>query len=474
MSFLRPKIIPRGFIATTSNRTTPRKRLSSVSEISLKPALPTLPRPYVKRANIDPFEQHYVTPFLRMFDEEEAENAKNRLITDEQKSTLKILAEAAASSELGRRIVYGARRTSEQPVESLYDLVTLPADIAHALETKINTGNETGRLLQTEENAIEQNEKDKEIRQTVDDISTFVRRTGGLPTWGIRKLKQLKKKYFDDDDVDVSSNIQAWNKEEERLQQETATQQLQGLLTSKYQQKGYKERMEATKSLQSLLKAQEVQKEQEKQQEAAEALQGLLRGDKIQQEFEDTNASTQQLQGLLVSKKQQDEYKAKQKALEEMQGIFRQPLEEAKHLEEVIKKSRRPRPNPLKRPTSYDDDLFEHPPALKKSRFDTSDVFETRPRFNLDLDQIRQDVRKFFTVYQKNPDPKRIPDEMHATLEIYLNNKKTRAPTIMYEDPLLSINDGYYQYNPKTKELVVMPAIRDTALWNPPKGFKWV
>ena len=98
MSFLQPKIIPRGYIATTSNRTTPQKRLNSISEISLKPALPNLPRPYVKRANIDPFEQHYVTPFIRMFDEEEAEKAKNRTLTDEQKAAAKYSMNSAVAA----------------------------------------------------------------------------------------------------------------------------------------------------------------------------------------------------------------------------------------------------------------------------------------------------------------------------------------------------------------------------------------
>lgn len=497
MSFLQPKIIPRGYIASTSNRTTPRKRLSSVSEISLKPALPTLPRPYVKRANIDPFEQHYVTPFLRMFDEEEAENAKNRLITDEQKSTLRLLAEAAASSELGRRIVYGARRTYEHPVESLYDLVTLPADIVHALETKINTGNETGRaikLLQTEEeqeeNANYQDEKDKEIRQTVDDISTFVRRTGGLPTWGIRKLKQLKKKYFDEDDVDVSSDLQAWNKEEEeerRLQREAASQQMQGLITSNFQQKGYKERMDATKSLQSLLKAQKVQKEQERQQEATKALQGLLRGVNPQHEFEKINASSQQLQGLLALKKQQKEDKARQEVVEDMQGSLQQPIVQQKQLEKDKKKIKKRlvarrhaiEKLPVKEEDEeskvtatkrlrgrFDDydldfkDVIRLRDPKKKSRFDTSGAFEQPPNFNLDLMQIRRDLLKFFEEHPE-PTPEEIPDKIHAELEIFLREKDHR----LFTDRNSLQNGYYYYYIPKRRELKISHYDRLTPTW---------
>lgn len=420
MSFLQPKIIPRGYIATNSNKTIPGKRLNSVSEISLKPALPNLPRPYVKRANIDPFEQHYVTPLLRMIDEEEAENAKNKLISDEQKSTLKQLADAAASSEIGRRIVYSAQRTFTQPLESLYDLVTLPADVVHWLDSKTNTGNESGRLLKAlqeeEEGIIDpyeiqvltgDEEEDKEIRQTLDDISTFVRKTGGLPTWGIRKLKMLKKKFFGDDDVDVSSDLQAWNEEEEKEEKKNhAARQLQGLLTSKYQQKGYKERMDATKTLQSLLKAQEVQKEQERLQEATNELQTLLRGKK---------------RSLLRGEKRS------------------LPLDD----------------------NDGDDDI---PPVVKKSRFDIS---------NLDPKQIIRDVRTFF---QDNPNPIRIPEEMHAKLEMYLKNRKRNPnlPSIVYRDSEEATKDGYYQYNPTSRKLIVFPGILDSDWFAPNEGYRWV
>ena len=339
MSFLQPKIIPRGYIATTSNKTTPRKRLNSISEISLKPSLPNLLRPYVKRAKIDPFEQHYVTPFLRMFDEEEEENA-----------------------------------------------------------------------IKQNENAIEQNEKDKEkdkeIRQTIDDISTFVRRAGGLPTWGVRKLRRLKKKYFPDDDVNVSSDLEAWNEEEkDRLERERATHQVQGLLTSMYQQKGYDERMDATENLQALLKAQK---------------------------------------------------------------------------QEVIKERKRPR-----RDDDDDDDdddvVFEHPhpPVLKKSR--TRDVFTTAPSFNLDLNQIEQqeqqsrnknsskwqitkDILKFLNDYEQlSQNPEDIPDEIHEKLSKYLMEKQRmskeliRYPTILYKSQNNPLADGYYIYNPTTRDLFVLP-----------------
>ena len=239
MSFLQPKIIPRGYIATSGNKTIPRKRLNSVSEISLKPALPNLPRPYVKRATIDPFEQHYVTPFIRMFDEEEAEeaekNEQNKLITDKQKSILKQIADAAtavaksrvgqiadaaaaaASSDVGRRIIYGVQRTFTQPLQTIYDFATLPADAVHAIRAAINTGNESASAIKLEaeqnrleENTTEQNEQGKE-------------------------------------------NGKVLTSQEE----EAALRQLKGFITSMYQQKGYLKRMEETKTVQTLLKSQE-------------------------------------------------------------------------------------------------------------------------------------------------------------------------------------------------------------------------
>lgn len=407
MSFLQPKIIPRGYIATTGNKTTPRKRLNSVSEISLKPSLPNLPRPYVKRAIIDPFEQHYVTPFIHMFDEEEAEeaekNEQNKLIADEQKSKLKQIAEAAASSEIGRRIVYGARRTFEHPVQSLYDLVTLPADVIHALEGKINTDNEIGRvLLQAEEeerNAVDQNEKDKAIRQTLDDISTFVKKTGGLPTWGVRKLKKLKQKYFADDDVDVSSDLQAWNQEEKDQLVREPTQQLQGFLTSKYQQKGYMERMEATKSLQSLLKSRKVEKEYEQQQETAKKLLDSLH------------------EALLRTQEAEKEYESKRG---------------------------------LKRLSPHDDGEVSSQPVLKKSHLAETNLAEPN------LEENKKDIRDFL---HQDDVPENVSPQMHTKLLLYLANKKGYKPFFVYKDKYNSASDGVYAYNPETKALVVYPGI---------------
>ena len=276
MSFLQPKIIPRGYIATTNNKTIPRKRLNSISEISLQPALPNLPRPYVKRARIDPFEQHYVTPLLRMFDEEEeAENEKNKLISDEQKSKLKEVLNDVHNSSIANSIRDSVKRTFLQPIDTLYDLVTLPADLVHALERTTNTDNDTARLLKAEEkdeSIIGQNEKDKKIKQTIDDISRYINIFGGIPKRTIRRLNALKNEYFDDD-VDVSSDLQAWNKEEENEEKDHTARELQGLITSKFQQKGYKERMDATKSLQSLLRARKEQKERDPLSQA----QGLIK-----------------------------------------------------------------------------------------------------------------------------------------------------------------------------------------------------
>ncbi len=477
MSFLQQKIIPRGYIAA------PPKRLNSISEIGLKPALPNLPRPYVKRANIDPFEQHYVTPFIRMFDEEEAEKAKNKAKTDEQK--------AAAKYSIGNRIA----NATDNPLETLYNLVTLPTEITHALERKINTGNETARELKViaaededEENANYQDEKDKEIRQTVDEISTFVRRTGGLPKWGIRKLQAIKEKYFPTD-VDVSSDLQAWNKEEEerRLQREAASQQMQGLITSKFQQKGYKERMDATKSVQSLLKAQEVQKEQERQQEATKALQGLLLGNKTQHEFKDENASAQQLQGLLETKKQQKEYEAVQKAAENIQGLFlarpkiveKQREKRMSELEEERKEEERKeeeRKEKIKAkikkrhidPRGDDDNdvIKVRPPVLKRSRFDGA--FETIPSFKLDLEKIKQEVKEYLAEQPR----RRVflpPGRKRAALEIYLRNKS--VPHLPFIQNVDRLGEWWnYQYNPVTKELVSTPHYVVTRQ----KGFKWV
>lgn len=489
MSFLQPKIIPRGYIAT------PRKRLNSISEIGLKPALPNLPRPYVKRANIDPFEQHYVTPFIRMFDEEEAEKAKNRTLTEEQK--------AAAKYSIGNRIA----NATDHPLETLYNLVTLPTEITHALERKINTGNETARELKViaaededEENANYQDEKDKEISQIVDEISTFVRRTGGLPKWGIRKLQALKNKYFGgDDDVDVSSNLQAWNAEEERLQQEKALQQMQAQINSMFQQRGYEKRMDATKSVQALFKARAVQKEQERQQEATEALQGLLHGVNPQREFVAKNDSTQQLQGLLASKKQQKEYEAVQKAAENMQRLIlarpkKVEKQRMKRLREI--EEEREEKEEIERNKKWHDEMEEYPgipkkrppkdgmhppPVLKKSRLVASDPFEQPLSFNVDLKQNERDVRKFLDAQQNRklnraiiPEPDSI---MQAKLWIFLKNRKKPQSTkdlIPYVHPSNSMLDGFYRYNPTTNHLQVIPGVRNTPLPPPGKGYAYL
>lgn len=431
MSFLQQKIIPRGYIAA------PPKRLNSISEIGLKPALPNLPRPYVKRANIDPFEQHYVTPFIRMFDEEEAEKAKNKAKTDEQK--------AAAKYSIGNRIA----NATDNPLETLYNLVTLPTEITHALERKINTGNETARELKViaaededEENANYQDEKDKVIRQTVDEISTFVRRTGGLPKWGIRKLQALKEKYFPTD-VDVSSDLQAWNKEEEerRLQREAASQQMQGLITSKFQQKGYKERMDATESVQTLLKAQAVQKEQERQQEAAKALQELLLGIKTQQKAAEEEQRT--LQQPIVQQKPKKRLVARRQPVEKS-------MDKEDEEEEKVTATKRKR-------KWYDDDHSVREFREKKPHVDVNEASEQPPSFNLDLKQNEQDVRDFLNpelnpkAYRRKFEPDKL---MQAQLMIYLRNRKKPEST----SDLISYDLGknytvYFLYVPEEKQI---------------------
>lgn len=274
MSFLNREVVSRGYIAT------PHKRLNSISDISIAPS--TKKPKYVQRQHVNPFEKYYVSPFLRMMRKEEEDEEVDPI---EQKSKLRQLAEAATNSEIGKKIIETARKAYEHPIDTLYNVVTLPADAIQMLDRKINSGSndvakilksleETGKMPPVKDGEYiivadpndDDDDKEEEEEKERSYLYDIVSKLGAIPAWASDQVKKLVQNWYD------------------KQQIASATQELQGLLTSKYVQKGYKERMESTKALQSLLKAEQVQKEQEKQKQSTEELQGLLLGKKVIEE----------------------------------------------------------------------------------------------------------------------------------------------------------------------------------------------
>lgn len=585
MSFLEREIIQKGYIAK------PKKRLNSVSDINIEPVAKRV-KIQPKRALVNPFEQHYVTPFLRMFDEEEEEN-KEKL--QKQKSILKTLAESIKNSalaqkivktarnayehpatqkvieltqrmyehpidtlqevndalanttvgkaveaginETGRRIDYGFTRTIEHPLDTVYDFITLPADAIHAvirnvsdektyepksllqygvdaastgvknIVTPVNDALEELRIRavnsrEREQEMIEMEERrrdmaQKEIEKTLRAINTYTQRVGGLPRWTVRRLRNLKKKWVDDVDnmVDVSSEIQSWNEDEARRHQEAveATQNLQGLWTSTYQQKGYKERMDATKTLQALLKSQQVQKDLEKQQEATKQIQGLLQGRKSLNDFQKQVATTQTLQSLLRNKQTarsfnerreatqelqgllratpqiQQDFKKHQKAAEEIQGLLRE--RKAKHdfpsgnsyIENLQGLFRTKQTTPF---SSYQDAtkqaqaVFrgkELPDDLKFMQ-QASDIEDTHQKVS--EKQAIEDLKRIKTFVSKPEFESGIivPPLLKGSLKRLLQFKKQHGISkryVSYSDPTNFWNDGQVYYNPLEGRLYV-------------------
>lgn len=426
MSFLNRVIIKRGYLGT------PHKRLNSISDISIEPIAKK--SRIVYRTDVNPFEQHYVTPLLRMIEAEEREaeerqeeEAKNKLITDEQKSTLKRIAEAAASSNIGKRYMYAVRRTQEQPLDSLYDLVTLPADIINAVDTKFKSDNETGRLLKQlqqrddsvrasidellDDQNTDDSQDDTEVRTILNSMREYISSVGKIPAWTIRQLRRLKNKYSRNDSSDM---LQDENRHEDDATKDI--QNMQALYRSKYQEDGYKKRMDATKSLQALLKSQEVQKEYERQQKAAETSQGFL-----------------------ISKKQrkQDEEEKQDEAVKYVQAA----------LDKIHS-------NRLQKPTKIAQTLL----VSKKQR---------------DLYRIERDIAEFL---KRHPDPRDLPlpDYIQEAVELFLKNKKTPDPTFPFNHPIEALS-GYYEYDPKNKRIFPIYTARHYKSYIPPgEGFVWL
>ena len=270
MSFLQREIIPTGYIAIQP------KRLNSVSSIAISPSTVnnTPPQPPVKRAIINPFEQLYVTPFLKMFDAEEREEEAQKQQQQQQqqkeyKSTYDLVLNDLMNSKIGKRLLYGLDRTFNHTAESFVDLVTLPAkmfpqnstETAKFLKTEIARDDELIPTSSTTD--VDENPANTLSNERAEKIRNFGLKTAGLPTTFIRQLSRRIKK--DSDDVDVSSFLQGLNQEEEneRLLQSKnktneASQQIQGLIRSKNVEKGYKERMDATKFIQAQIRQKNI------------------------------------------------------------------------------------------------------------------------------------------------------------------------------------------------------------------------
>ena len=338
MSFLKREFIPRGYIAHQ-----PKKRLNSISNISIQPSK--------RRELVNPFKLRYEDPYLKIINEEEEAEAEEK---QNSPSTMRKILKGLASA-----------------AQSTVNFLTLPARMVSPLDTQFNSAinngeTPTGKLIQSEE---EQKSKlDDDDDNDVDDTSLratqyLYQKASDAGATTLKSLKRLKGRWYgtakrreraqkqkDDEIVSAEDILRIEEEENERqqLQREQRAQELQAILRGEFVEKDYQQKMEQTKNLQALLRSHQQQNQFSSTQKATtatqEAIQASDEAQKLRKHFLQTRAATDDMIGLLRYRKfnkLQEEEKEIDRLVGEIEAITKSNEEDEKthssSLENVLK-----------------------------------------------------------------------------------------------------------------------------------------